>query len=187
MGNRQSLTRLFPPIALRILAVIYSGGLISVVPGGWVMADSSMRQMRKRAFAYALYPWIADPGVKLVWFSRGVYLSCVAIAAFEHGKCQLIAQIIGIQTFFSLIGMNGKSRRSLKSPILRTSTSTILGLYCSAVLTLALFCFKEIAILVDAVTGRTVQYDDVFYPSVVIFVVLATTWVLVERLSTAAD
>lgn len=151
------------------------------------MEDASKRRIRKRAFAYVLYPWITDPSVKFVWFSRGLYLFCVVVAAFEHKECLFISQIIGIQVFFSLVGMNGASRYSLKPRVLRFLANVTIGLFFSAVLTLALFCFKEAEILAAIITGSTMQYDYVFYLSVLIFVLLATTWLLVERRTNTVD
>ncbi len=141
----------------------------------------------KKASARALYPWFADPGVKLVWYSRVVYALCVVIAAFGHKQCLMISELVGIQLFFSMIGMSGRSRHSLNSRLLRTLASVVFGVWLSAVVTLALFCFEGVKWLVALVSGGTVQYDYVFFLSSIIFAVLITTWLLATRASNTAD
>lgn len=139
--------------------------------------------MLRKAFAQALYPWIADPSVNLIWFSRIVYAILVAIAVFGHKECLVISQIIGIQIFFSLMGMNRASQHSLKSRLLHTLASGVIGMAFSAVVTLSLFCFEEVALLVAVVTGGTVQHTYVSYLSLIVFVVLATTWFVIAGMS----
>jgi hypothetical protein len=151
------------------------------------MQDVHIRRALIQAVAYALYPWIADPRVKLVWYSRVVYVLCVVIAVFGHKQCLMISELVVIQLFFTMIGMSGKSGYSLNFPLLRTVATVVYGVVLSAIVTLALFCFEGAKWLVVLVAGGAVQYDYVFYLSSIIFVVLMTTWLLATRTSNATD
>lgn len=145
------------------------------------MQDVSSTRSGMTALAQALYPWFTNPSVRLVWYSRVVYALCVAVAAFGHKECLMISELVGIQLFFSLIGMSGGSRHSLNSHLLGTLAGVAFGVAFSALLTFGLFCFEGVARLVIFVDGGAVQHDYVFYMSPVIFAVLIVTWLLATR------
>lgn len=151
------------------------------------MQDVHKRRALKQRAACALYPWIADPSVKLVWYSRVVYALCAVVAAFGHKQCLMISELLVIQLFFTMIGMSGRSRYSLNFRLMRTVANFVFGVWFSAVVTLALFCFEGVKWLVPLVTGGAVQYDHLFYVSTIIFVVLMTTWLLATRTPNARD
>jgi hypothetical protein len=152
------------------------------------MSDVITGDKLKEGLAHALYPWIADPSVRLVWPCRIVYAICAIVAAFGHKECPMVSEIIGIQIFFtSLMGMNTKSRYSLKSPLLRKSASAVIGLALSTIVTLSFFCFEGAAQLVTFTIKGVIQPTYVSYLSPFIFLLLASTWFLVAKMQNVTE
>lgn len=149
---------------------------------GGVMEEADKAGKVRQAAAQTLYPWLADPCVDRVWLSRAVYALCVAVAAVEHKDCLMVSELIGIQLFFSMIGMSRGQRYGVPSRALRTVAYVVFGIAFSAIITLALFCFEGVAILAG---GTAQQHELVLYLSPVIFAVLVANWLLAGKFGPA--